>query len=77
MANPLLPRFGVRVRAERERLGITQEDLADQTGLHRTYIGSVERGERNLGLINVHRIAVALGLSLSELVAGIDGGHRK
>jgi transcriptional regulator with XRE-family HTH domain len=54
--------FGHRVRAERERLGMSQEGLADRSGLHRTYIGGVERGERNLGLLNVVRLAHALEL---------------
>ena len=48
------------MRAERERLGVSQEELADRSGLHRTYIGGVERGERNLGLLNVLRLARAL-----------------
>lgn len=67
-----LQRFGASVRAERERLGMSQEDLADRAGLHRTYLGGVERGERNLGLLNVVRIAKALGLPASALLADID-----
>lgn len=68
-----LQRFGARVRAERERLGISQEDLADRAGLHRTYLGGVERGERNLGLLNVIRIARALGVAPSVLFKVFDG----
>lgn len=64
-----LERFGTCVRAERERLGISQEELADRSGLHRTYIGGVERGERNLGLLNVLRLARALGLPPAALLA--------
>jgi transcriptional regulator with XRE-family HTH domain len=67
-----LQRFGSRVRAERERLGVSQEELADRAGMHRTYVGGVERGERNLGLLNVVRIAKALGLPASTLLADID-----
>jgi transcriptional regulator with XRE-family HTH domain len=67
-----LQRFGSRVRAERERLGVSQEELADRAGMHRTYLGGVERGERNLGLLNVVRIAKALGLPASTLLADID-----
>jgi transcriptional regulator with XRE-family HTH domain len=67
-----LERFGSRVRAERERLGLSQEELADRAGMHRTYLGGVERGERNLGLLNVLRIARALGVPPSVLVSGID-----
>lgn len=74
MPDKSLKRFGARVRAERERARVSQEDLADRTGLHRTYIGGVERGERNLGLLNVIRIARALGLTVSSLLKGIDEG---
>jgi transcriptional regulator with XRE-family HTH domain len=63
-----LESFGNRVRAERERLGVSQEELADRSGLHRTYIGGVERGERNLGLLNVLRLARALGLPPAALL---------
>lgn len=68
MVDKDLKRFGARVHEEREHLGISQEELADRAGLHRTYIGGVERGERNLGLLNVLRIARALGVSLCVLL---------
>lgn len=55
------------MRAERERLGVSQEDLADRAGIHRTYLGGVERGERNVGLLNVLRIARALGVAPAVL----------
>lgn len=77
MGGALLVRFGSRIRSERERLGLSQEELAERTGLHRTYIGGVERGERNLGLVNVQRIASALGLSISELTRGLEVGARR
>ena len=48
--------------------GISQEALADLAGLHRTYIGDVERGERNISLVNMAKIARALHIKLSELV---------
>ena len=54
-------RFGRRVRQLRLAKGWTQEKLAEHTGLHPTYIGGVERGERNLGLDNLLKIARALG----------------
>ncbi len=63
-----LQRFGARVRAERERLGVSQEDLADRAGMHRTYLGGVERGERNVGLLNLLRIARALGVAPAALL---------
>ena len=60
-------RFGFAVKSRREELGLTQEDLADAAGIHRTYLSDVERGSRNLSLINIERLAAALSLSLSEL----------
>ena len=66
-----LQRFGARVRAERGRLGISQEELAARAGLHRTYLGGVERGERNLGLLNIIRIASALNLRASVLLESL------
>lgn len=72
MSQSDLQRFGSRVRAERERLGMSQEDLAGRAGMHRTYLGGVERGERNLGLLNVVRIARALGLPASTLLVDVD-----
>lgn len=68
--SPLL-QFGRRVRARREELGISQERLAELAGLHRNYVGSVERGERNVALRNILRLAVALKADPGELVAGL------
>lgn len=56
----VLREFGRRVRVARKAHGWTQEDLASEVGVDRTYIGGVERGERNVGLLNMNRIAVAL-----------------
>ena len=64
-------RFGARVRDRRRRLGWTQEELAEQAELHWTYVGQVERGERNLGLVNILRLAVALKADPAELVRGL------
>lgn len=61
--------FGVRVRVLREQTGLSQEALADRAGLHRTYVGSVERGERNISLANIHRLADALGVAAAELLS--------
>ena len=63
-----LKRFGIAVRAERENAKLSQEELAHRAGLHRTYIGGVERGERNVGLINLIRIARALHVTPSHLL---------
>jgi transcriptional regulator with XRE-family HTH domain len=60
-------RFGKAVRQRRHRLGVSQEAFADLCGLDRTYIGGIERGERNVALVNVEKIARALRISLSEL----------
>lgn len=65
----LLRAFGDAVRARRTELGLSQEALAHEVGLHRTYIGGVERGERNVGLVNFFRLAETLDMSASELMS--------
>lgn len=70
----LLQRLGRAIRQARERSGLSQEELAERCGLHRTYVGSVERGERNIGMINLDAIARALDVPASELCRNID--HR-
>jgi transcriptional regulator with XRE-family HTH domain len=60
-------RFGKGVRKRRQKIGVSQEEFADMCGLDRTYVGGIERGERNLGLLNVEKIAKAFRISLSEL----------
>lgn len=57
------------MRSRRQQAGISQEDLADLAGLHRTYIGGIERGERNVSIDNIEKIARALKTDISELVA--------
>ena len=64
--NPLIL-FGDRVRELRLKAGLSQEALAKRAGIHRNYLGEAERGERNVGLLNVHRIARALRVHPSEL----------
>ncbi len=59
--------FGGNVRKLREAAGLSQEDLGDRAGLHRTYIGSIERGERNIGLENIHALAKALAVDVCRL----------
>jgi transcriptional regulator with XRE-family HTH domain len=63
--------FGATVRKLREREGISQEDFAEKCGLRRTYIGSVERGERNVSLTNIVRIASAFGEPAAVLLEGL------
>lgn len=60
--------FGSRLRAMRLERGLSQEALADLAGIHRTYVGSVERGERNVALDNINALADALGVSPAVLV---------
>ena len=57
--------------SRRHKLGVSQEEFADMCGLDRTYIGGIERGERNLALVNIEKIAKALRISLSELFRGV------
>lgn len=64
--------FGAAVRALRLEQGIAQDRLSEMAALHRTYVGSVERGERNISLSNVQRLAAALGVSLSQLFLRVE-----
>lgn len=64
----LLLAFGARVRQARTAAGLSQEALAHHAGLHRTYVSSVERGERNIALINIVVLAEALNIDAGELV---------
>jgi transcriptional regulator with XRE-family HTH domain len=60
--------LGFNIRIERHRKGYSQEELAEHSGLHRTYIGVVERGEKNISIFNCLKITNALGISLHELI---------
>lgn len=64
-------RVARHMRAMRAELGLSQEALADLVHMHRTYIGSIERSERNVSLDNIERIANALGADVAELLAPI------
>jgi len=64
--------FAENIKRLRREQSISQEALADKAGLHRTYIGAVERGERNITLLNANRIAEALGVKLSECLQGAN-----
>ena len=65
-------RFGFAVKTRREALGLTQEDLAEKARIHRTYLSDVERGTRNLALVNIERLAAALAMSMAELFAAVE-----
>ena len=64
----ILERIGLNITIIRERRGLTQEKLADFAGLHRAYIGQIERGEKNIGLRNLEKIAKALDVDIRVLV---------
>jgi len=64
-------RFGKAVRHRRNKLGVSQEAFADMCGLDRTYIGGIERGERNVALVNIEKIAKTLRLTIAELFRGV------
>ena len=63
-------KFGERVRLRREELGLSQEEFAFQSGIHRTYVSGIERGVRNPSLTMVERIAKALKMNFSDLLDG-------
>jgi transcriptional regulator with XRE-family HTH domain len=67
-------RFGYAVKRRREELGLTQEDLAERAGIHRTYLSDVERGARNLSLVNIERLAAALSIRMSKLFESVEVG---
>jgi len=67
----ILARFGVRVRELRLSKGYSQESFAAKCGLDRTYVGGIERGERNVAIRNIESIAKALDMTLSELTEGL------
>jgi transcriptional regulator with XRE-family HTH domain len=64
-------RFGRALRRRREKLGVSQEAFADMCRLDRTYIGGIERGERNVALVNIEKIAGALQISIVKLFRGV------
>ena len=67
-----LKQLGMAIQKERKRLGYSQESFAHQCGLHRTYMGAIERGERNISLVNIIRISKALNLKISEFFIMAD-----
>ena len=68
MKSKLLQKFGKRVREERGKQGLSQEQLAELAGVHRTYIGMIERAEKNITLENIEKIANALKVKPEELL---------
>ncbi|MCH7481206.1 MAG: helix-turn-helix transcriptional regulator [Chloroflexi bacterium] len=68
MGAEILLKFGKKIRKLRLEKNLSQEELAERTGFHRTYIGMVERGERNISVINLNKIAKALDVLLFDLL---------
>lgn len=64
--------LGLRIRDLRSHRGFSQEAFADIAGVHRTYMGHLERGEKNLSFLSMLKVANALGISLSELLTGVE-----
>lgn len=64
----ILIRFGLKVKKLRKMKGFSQEQLAHKAGFHRTYIGMIERAERNITLVNIERLANALEITISEFL---------
>ena len=71
-----LQSVGLRIRTRREAQNLTQAQLGENCDLDRTFIGSVERGERNIAILNLRKIAQALRVRLNELLADLDGQDR-
>ena len=72
LPNPFLKALGRRIRELRTERGYSQEAFADKCGVHRTFMGTIERGESNLSFQNVHKVATTLGISLSALFKDIE-----
>ncbi len=68
MKKEILVKFGDKVREKRLELGLSQEELANKAKVHRTYIGMIERAEKNITLENIEKIAKALKIAVSELL---------
>jgi len=71
MKKPILIKFAKRVREERKKLGLSQEEFAAKSGFHRTYIGMIERAERNITLSNIEKFAKAMKISITVLLKGL------
>lgn len=71
MSKTVRSKFGKRIRELRLQKGWSQEELADKVGLHRTYIGTIERGEQNVSIDNIEKLAKTLGTTLQQLFSGL------
>lgn len=68
MSKTTLEKFGEKIREERLKQSLSQEKLAERAGVHRTYIGMIERAEKNITLASIEKIAKALGLKMEYLI---------
>jgi transcriptional regulator with XRE-family HTH domain len=75
--DPLLSALGGKIRELRTKQGYSQEGFADKCGVHRTFMGSVERGESNISFSNLAKIAAALSMTVSEVVSGVEKRVRR
>jgi len=75
--DPMLARLGRRLREARLERGWSQEDFGYESGLHRTYIGAIERGEYNVTLLTLRRLTRTLGISMVDAVAAATGTGRR
>ena len=72
MNKTILEKFGERVREERLKQHLSQEELASRAGVHRTYIGMIERAEKNITLENIEKIGKALNITVDKLLKEYD-----
>lgn len=77
VSNLLLKALGQRIRVLRTEQGYSQEAFADKCGVHRTFMGTIERGESNLSFQNIHKVAVTLGVTLSDLFLDLEQKTRE
>lgn len=71
MSKTVMEKFGQKVRDERLKQNLSQEELAAKAGVHRTYIGMIERAEKNITLLNIEKISKALGINISKLLGDL------
>jgi len=72
MEKPIAATFGAVLREKRLEAGISQEQLADRAGLHRTYVSLIERGKRTASIEVVRRVAAALGVTMADLISATE-----
>ena len=72
MGNEILKKFGLTIKMLRDQKGISQEKLGEISDLHRTYIGMIERAEKNITLKNIEKLAKALDVSISEIFTEME-----